>query len=706
MHFMLSSPRRQTLNGKLRGRTILSSLDFAVWLLLLQLSDAFNPHAPQRLTWQVISQTGDVIWSISKDAPPWSWWPPLYPDLCQLAAGLETWDIPEVGPRESTPVCLSGSCPCPSKGIEGKNLGCSHPQLRAELRKHDIYVCPRNGRDRSTAVKCGGAEQYFCKSWGCETTGTTYWKPQSNWDAITLNRASPYEKETPGLQKSHCSGSEASGHCLRPFSPGGHRCKPEVWTGQGPCLSFTCNPLNITFTGPGKKARDWIKGRQWGLRLYMSGRDAGLLMTIRLKIESCTSLPIGPNPVLAEQGPLAPLPPHLQKPVPGPTTVNVVPEPPSISTGAHKGMHHQPPVETGQRLFNLVQGAFQVLNVTNPEATSSCWLCLSSGPPYYEGLALTGTFNISDHSEGQCSWWSQNKLTLTEVFGRGLCIGKVPPTHQHLCNSSVTLNQTEINKYLVPGDNLWWACNTGLTPCVSTMAFDQSKHFCVMVQLVPRIYYHPEEVVIDEYDYRPTRLKREPVSLTLAVLLGLRVTAGVGTGTAALITGPQQLERGLGELHAVITEDLQALEKSVSNLEESLTSLSELVLQNQRDLGLLFLKEGGLCAALKEECCFYVDHSGAIRDSMSKLRERLGKRHREREANQGWFEGWFNKSPWMTTLLSSLMGPLIVLLLMLTIGPCIINKLIAFIRERVSAVQVMVLRQQYRGLPRQEETDI
>ena len=83
---------------------------------------------------------------------------------------------------------------------------------------------------------------------------------------------------------------------------------------------------------------------------------------------------------------------------------------------------------------------------------------------------------------------------------------------------------------------------------------------------------------------------------------------------------------------------------------------------------------------------------------MATMTEGLAKDKREREQSQGWFKSWFNSSPWLTTLISTLLGPLIVLLLLLTFGPCILNKLIAFIKERIGAVQLMVLHQQYETL--------
>ena len=90
---------------------------------------------------------------------------------------------------------------------------------------------------------------------------------------------------------------------------------------------------------------------------------------------------------------------------------------------------------------------------------------------------------------------------------------------------------------------------------------------------------------------------------------------------------------------------------------------------------------------------------------MAKVREGLAQHKREREAQQGWFESWFQQPPWLTTLISTLLRPLLVLLLMLTFGPRIINRLVAFVKERMNTVQLFVLRQQYQTVSQEPEED-
>lgn len=98
------------------------------------------------------------------------------------------------------------------------------------------------------------APDYYCAFWGCETTGDTYWNPSASWDYITVKRKNP----------------------------------PTQQLNSGPtplnrnCINNWCNPLVISFTKAGKEQYWEGHGYEWGLRLYIKGKNPGLTFKIRL----------------------------------------------------------------------------------------------------------------------------------------------------------------------------------------------------------------------------------------------------------------------------------------------------------------------------------------------------------------------------------------------------------------------------------------
>ncbi|XP_059567570.1 MLV-related proviral Env polyprotein-like [Myotis daubentonii] len=174
---------------------------------------AGSPHTPYNLTWQIIdTSSGTVLNQTSQIHLKNTWYPDLYIDLLDLVR--ISWDS-------------------------------------SFTRVYHFYVCPGHSRTPRgrTRDPCGGAEDYFCASWSCVSTGHIWWTPPKTNDLITMARPA-----APACQKS---------------SKG---------------LHTPCNPVRISFTEQGKKATGWNSGKNWGIRLYdkirLGAMDHGGLFTL------------------------------------------------------------------------------------------------------------------------------------------------------------------------------------------------------------------------------------------------------------------------------------------------------------------------------------------------------------------------------------------------------------------------------------------
>jgi hypothetical protein len=119
------------------------------------------------------------------------------------------------------------------------------------------------------------------------------------------------------------------------------------------------------------------------------------------------------------------------------------------------------------------------------------------------------------------------------------------------------------------------------------------------------------------------------------------------------------------------------------------------VLQNRCALDLLNVEKGGTCLLLDEECCFYTNKSGVVRDMAQQLRECITKRRQKLANSCPFWDNMWSWTPWVLPLA----GPLFMLLLALLFGPCIINALSRFISQHIQRIKFQLLVKEHSPLP-------
>lgn len=338
--------------------------------------------------------------------------------------------------------------------------------------------------------------------------------------------------------------------------------------------------------------------------------------------------------------------------------------------------------------MDIIKATFALLNASNPALAQDCWLCLPQGQPRPIAIPTTLSLDSTDdcHPFNPVDPFPMQSLIVFNIS----CLVK---NHTD-ANDSIDLgevsfanctNYTVINSSLCSSNTTVFICGGNLA---HTYLPPNWTGICVPATLLPDVDLVPGDspMPIPSLDYLPGRAKRAVAVIPL--LVGLGITGAVTAGLACLgvsVHTYHQLSRRL-------IEDVQALSGTIQDLQDQLDSLAEVVLQNRRGLDLLTAEQGGICLALQEKCCFCANKSGIVRTKIKQLQD-LARRRKELADNPLWF-GLNGFLPYLLPLL----GPLLSLLLLLTIGPCIINKMLAFIKERVNTIQLMVLRTQYQPI--------
>ncbi|XP_019490027.1 PREDICTED: endogenous retrovirus group S71 member 1 Env polyprotein-like [Hipposideros armiger] len=450
----------------------------------------------------------------------------------------------------------------------------SHPQSYScrgitherSLEGTQFYACPA-----SSPPRCISPGEYNCAAWGCETTAS--WKQEDPHISISL---------------SHNSSCRFIG---------------------------TCNPLKISITSPG--APFWSKGKTWGLRLYLSGPDLGTQITIQKSFISRPLTPIGPNRDFVLPAPALPPKPTVFLPT------SSIPLSPSLTSFPIPSLSI--PTPPPQPLLLQMLATFHaLLNASNPADTADCWLCFDPKPPYYIGIGASSSSALLLVPQGNCSW-TYPSLTLRNLLGQGTCIYSTSypistSPYAPLCSSTILIinstisTLTGLSTFFRAPDYTWFACTNGITKCLDLYSLSPSIRpplFCYLVHILPQVSFYSGEGGREHLSLLQTRYCwATPILIPLLVTVSRAGSTAIGTSSLVL------QDQNFKSLSHQVAQDLGYLEYSVSRLANQVDSLAEVVLQNRRGLDLLFLKQGGLCVALGETCCFYANQSGIIHNTL------------------------------------------------------------------------------------------
>ena len=365
-------------------------------------------------------------------------------------------------------------------------------------------------------------------------------------------------------------------------------------------------------------------------------------------------------------------------------------------------LHKISPAVQVRQIIQTMYSAYQ--NTTNP--TKECWICLLIEEKGLLGVPVPHNWN---HTSGPV--YRNQTATLgpvaTTVFldTRGINItclvanktspreNEVGSLNPHICSDQRSIPN---NSSLCTEPGIFLLCGRAAYKCLPR----NWTGICLEIFLTPSIsIWTPQEMVslLQPEQKGPTRTKRRAGA---AKAIGAGLFVGVGTEAGGLGLSASTYYK----LSAQLNDDMDKVADSLTTLQQQKNSPAEVTLQNRWALDLITTKKGGTCMLLGEECCYFVNQSGIVTKKVKELKENIKRRAQELES---WNLG-LNPQTWLKWVLPFL-GPLLIILLGISLGPCILRTLVqnleATVTRRASAKVLALENYQHQHQKLQQTTD-
>jgi hypothetical protein len=99
------------------------------------------------------------------------------------------------------------------------------------------------------------------------------------------------------------------------------------------------------------------------------------------------------------------------------------------------------------------------------------------------------------------------------------------------------------------------------------------------------------------------------------LLVTARIAVGAGTRVARITTSMNPYNTFTSQFKS----NLQEMTETVLTIQKQINSLAAMVLQNRQGLDVLTAKGGGFYLFLQEECCFFINQSRLVRNTIQEL---------------------------------------------------------------------------------------